>query len=226
MGADSFIPDFLISLIFLSPEIQTLHATLASVGTGCVAASQTSNSVHHSELLPTIIRYMSLWLFCQGPHRSFSANWCLLRGISGEGSGTPLQYSCLEKSHGRRSLVGCSPWGHEEPDMTEQLHFHFSLSCIGEGNGNPLQCSYLENPRDGRAWWAPICGVAQSQTRLKQFSGSSRGISITRSVNYKASVNIYNSNSMLKAIITKVYWNCWLCANYYAKLQRILSLSF
>ena len=33
--------------------------------------------------------------------------------------------------------------------MTEELHFPFSLSCIGEGNGNPLQCSYLENPRDG-----------------------------------------------------------------------------
>ena len=33
--------------------------------------------------------------------------------------------------------------------MTEQLHFHFSLSCIGEENGNPLQCSCLENPRDG-----------------------------------------------------------------------------
>ena len=32
--------------------------------------------------------------------------------------------------------------------MTERLHFHFSLSCIGEGNGNPLQCSCLENPRD------------------------------------------------------------------------------
>ena len=32
--------------------------------------------------------------------------------------------------------------------MTERLHFHFSLSCIGEGNGNPLQCSRLENPRD------------------------------------------------------------------------------
>ena len=53
------------------------------------------------------------------------------------------------KSHGWRSLVGCSPWGHEELDMTEQLHFHFSFSCIGEGNGNPLQCSCLENPRDG-----------------------------------------------------------------------------
>ena len=57
------------------------------------------------------------------------------------------------KTHGWRSLVGCSPWGHEESDTTERLHFHFSLSCIGEGNGNPLQCSCLENPRDGRAWW-------------------------------------------------------------------------
>ena len=71
------------------------------------------------------------------------------------------------KSHGWRSLVDCSPWGWIESDTTEQLHFHFSLSCIGEGNGNPLQCSCLENPRDGRAWWAAIYGVAQSWTRLK-----------------------------------------------------------
>ena len=77
------------------------------------------------------------------------------------------------KSHGQRSLVGCSPWGHEESDMTERLHFHFSLSCIGEGNGNPLQCSCLENPRDGGAWWAAIYGVAQSRTRLKRLSSSS-----------------------------------------------------
>ena len=68
------------------------------------------------------------------------------------------------KYHGRRSLVGCSPWGREESDMTERLHFHFSLSCIGEGNGNPLQCSCLENPRDGGAWWASVYGVAQSRT--------------------------------------------------------------
>ena len=53
------------------------------------------------------------------------------------------------KSHGWRSLIGCSPWGREESGTTERLHFHFSLSCIGEGNGNPLQCSCLENPRDG-----------------------------------------------------------------------------
>ena len=52
------------------------------------------------------------------------------------------------KSHGWRSLVGCSPWDCEDSDTTERLHFHFSLSGIGEGNGNPLQCSCLENPRD------------------------------------------------------------------------------
>ena len=78
------------------------------------------------------------------------------------------------KSHGRRSLVGCSPWGCEESDTTEQLHFHFLLSCIGEGNGNPLQCSCLENPRDRGAWWAAVYGVTQSQTQLKRLSSSSR----------------------------------------------------
>jgi len=58
----------------------------------------------------------------------------------------------------QRSLVACSPWGCYESDMTERLHFHFSLSCNGEGNGNPLQCSCLENPRDGGAWWVPFMG--------------------------------------------------------------------
>ena len=66
------------------------------------------------------------------------------------------------KSHGPRSLVGCSPWVREELDTTEQLPFDFSLSCIGEGNGNPLQCSCLENPRDRGAWCAAVYGVAQS----------------------------------------------------------------
>ena len=70
--------------------------------------------------------------------------------------------------------MGCSPWGLEELDTTERLHFHFSLSCLGEGNGNPLQCSCLENPRAGGAWWAAIYGVAQSWTRLKRLSSSSR----------------------------------------------------
>ena len=71
------------------------------------------------------------------------------------------------------AFVGCSPWGLEESDTTEQLHFNFPLSCIGEGNGNPLQCTCLENPRDGEAWWAATYGVTQSRTQLKQLSGSS-----------------------------------------------------
>ena len=77
------------------------------------------------------------------------------------------------KSHGQRSLVGCSPWSGEESDMTERPHLHFSLSCIGEGNGNPLQCSCLENLRDGGAWWAAVYGVAQIRTWLKRLSSSS-----------------------------------------------------
>ena len=69
--------------------------------------------------------------------------------------------------------MGCSPWGLEESDITERLHFDFSLPCIGEGNGKPW-CSCLENSRDGGAWWAAVYGIAQSRTQLKQLS-SSRG---------------------------------------------------
>ena len=92
---------------------------------------------------------------------------------NGEGNWHPTPVLLPGKFHGWRSLVGCSPWGCEESDTTEQLHFHFSLSRIGEGNGNPLQCSCLENPRDGGAWWAAVYGVAQSQTWLKRLSSSS-----------------------------------------------------
>ena len=84
------------------------------------------------------------------------------------------------KSHGRRSLVGCSPWGLEELDMTEWLHFHFSLSWIGEGNGNLLQRSCLENPRDGGAWWPAVYGITQSRTRLKRLSSRIIWILVTK----------------------------------------------
>ena len=77
------------------------------------------------------------------------------------------------ESQGWGSLVGCGPWGRWESDTTERLRFQFLLSCIGEGNGNPLQCSCLENPRDGGAWRAAVCGVAQSRTRLKRLCSSS-----------------------------------------------------
>ena len=44
----------------------------------------------------------------------------------------PTPVLLLGKSHGQRSLVGCSPWDRWESDTAERLHFHFSLSCIGE----------------------------------------------------------------------------------------------
>ena len=73
------------------------------------------------------------------------------------------------KSHGWRSLVGCSSLG----SLRVGHDWATSLSCIGEGNGNPLQCSCLENHRDGGSWRAAVYGVAQSRTRLKRHSSSS-----------------------------------------------------
>ena len=109
-----------------------------------------------------------------GKRRQFSHKEFLIIYIAVQWHPTPVLLP--RKSHGRRSLVGCSPWGRKESDMTERLHFHFSLSCIGEGNGNPFQCSCLENPRDGGASWAAVYGVAQSRTQLKRLSSSSSSI--------------------------------------------------
>ena len=98
---------------------------------------------------------------------------CESVSVGGRRQWHPTPVRLPGKSHGWRSLVGCRPWGCKESDTTEQLHFHFSLSCVREGNGNPLQCSCLENPRDGEAWWAAAYGVPQSWTRLKRLSSSS-----------------------------------------------------
>ena len=73
----------------------------------------------------------------------------------GEGKGYPLQYSGLETSMD-------SPWGRQESDTTERLHFHFLLSCTGKGHGNPLYCSCLENPRDGEPGRLPSWGRTES----------------------------------------------------------------
>ena len=111
----------------------------------------------------------------------------LVRGRQGTSYPTPVLLPGT--SHGRRSLVGCSPWDRTESGTTEQLHFHFSVSCVGEGNGNPLQYSCLENPREGGAWWAAVSGVAQSRTRLKQLSssGSSRELHRARGSSFTLS---------------------------------------
>ena len=115
-------------------------------------------------------------------------------------------------SHGRRSLVGCSPWGCEESDMTERLHFHFSLSCIGEGNGNPLQCSCLENSRDGGAWWAAVCGVAQSRTRLKRLSSSSSSSRLVITFLPRSKCLLISWLQSPSAVILeppKIVWHCF-----------------
>ena len=94
----------------------------------------------------------------------------------GEGSGTPLQYSCLENPMDEGAWE--TPWSCSRQSMELLKVGHdwvtsLSLSCIGEGNGNPLWCSCLENPLDGGAWWAAVYGVAQSRTRLKRLSSIS-----------------------------------------------------
>ena len=103
------------------------------------------------------VLYVSLWLgVCSVPFACFlTGSFFLLRAIylsCWRRQWQPTPVLLPGKSHGWRSLVSYNPWGYKESNMTERLHFHFSLSCIGEGNGNPLQCSCLENPTDRGAW--------------------------------------------------------------------------
>ena len=96
-------------------------------------------------------------------------------------------------------------------DTTERLHFHFSLSCIGEGNGNPLQCSCLENPRDGGAWWAAICGVTQSRTRLKWLSSRSIDTMSFVSHCYLTCIQGNNRRGQRRHLCESDIWTeCWI----------------
>ena len=99
--------------------------------------------------------------------------------------------------------------------MTERLHFHFSLSCTGEGNGNPVQWSCLENPRDGRAWWAAIYGVAQGWTRLKWLSSSSQAL-------WTGKMEILSKKIWLLCLGA----DCWPRHIYFILLSKSQSLSY
>ena len=114
--------------------------------------------------------------------------------------------------------------------MTEPLHFHFFLSCIGEGNGNPLQCSCLENPRDGGAWWAAVYGVSQSRTRLKRLSSSSRiqqfsEIKYTSCWSPALSINLlYKNLHQGTCSVTLDKFHIWLSVSYNCNLIPIESV--
>ena len=138
-------------------------------------------SVSNWSLVETVIHIIKknvFWHVHKFPNNEFyvvflmASTYVVLFGVARRRQWQPTPVHLPVKSHGQRSLVGCSSWSREELNTTERLHFDFSLSCIGEGNGNPLQCSCLENPRDGGAWWTAVYGVVQNWPWLKRLSSS------------------------------------------------------
>ena len=119
---------------------------------------------HSGKLLSFTSRHSALW---RSPHLWLKLSSCKL--IMAPHSSTFAWKIPWTEEAGRLQSMGSL-----QLDTIERLHFHCSLSCIGEGNGSPLQCSCLENHRDGEAWWAAVCGVAQSRTQLKRLSSSSK----------------------------------------------------
>ena len=128
--------------------------------------------------------------------------------------GLLLVWLLTGKSQGRRSLVGCSPWGHQELDTTERLHFHFSLSCIRKGNGNPLQCSCLENPRDGGAWWAAVYGVDRVGHDWSDLAATAAAA---------ASVLLVSSKPLTGAVLSGINKKCGTLFKNYFDLNYIIS---
>ena len=116
---------------------------------------------------------------------------------------TPTPVLLPGKSHGWRSLVGCSPWGREESDMTERLPFHFSLSCIGEGIGNPLQCSCLENPRDGEPGGLPSMGSHRVRHDWSDLAAAAAAAEKCSKI-----LTICINATMCSALSSE---NCWIC---------------
>ena len=154
--------------IFLPVPLLPTQGTLVLSGYPWVLWSTTAKLAHKGQ--PPLQRYLSGEV-C--PILSFRPFIYFSLHIPWRRQWQPTPVLLPGKSHGWKSLVGYSPWGRKQLDTTEQLHFDFSLSCIGEGNGNPLQCSCLKNPRGRGTWWAAVYEVKLSRTRLKRLSNSS-----------------------------------------------------
>ena len=84
------------------------------------------------------------------------------------------------KSHGWRSLVGCSPWAREESDMTERLHFHFSLSRIGRRKWQPTPM-FLPGESQGLGSLMGCCLWGHTELDTTEVTESSSSTSFVRS---------------------------------------------
>ena len=156
---------FLLQCMKVKSESEVAQSCLTlSDPVDCSLPGSSVRGIFQARVLEWGAIAFSEWYITAIKKNVFESVYCFM---SGRRQWHPTPVLLPGKSHGWRSLVGCSPRGREELNMTEQLHFHFSLSCIAEGNGSPLQCSCLENPRDGGAWWAAVYGVTQSRTQLK-----------------------------------------------------------
>ena len=120
-------------------------------------------------------------------------------------------------------------------------------SCIGERNGNPLQCFCLENPRDRRAWWAAVYGVAQNQTRLKwlsikvlfniclhhsqEDSGHTKCVDVGMTnccqldYGHRSHISMFKQDKIvdhciIPCLISKNCFRLYRCPKYFLKIQR------
>ena len=111
------------------------------------------------------------------------------------------------KSHGRRSLVGCNPWGREESDMTEWLHFRFSLSCTGEGNATHSRVLAWRIPGTGEPGGLPSMRSHRVRHDWIDFAAAAADDrSTSRTVNPEVVPNIYGQLIFKKEFI-------WICSN-------------
>ena len=94
------------------------------------------------------------------------------------GSQPSLNWYNLSRGQFVFTLVGSQTWNQEVCGVLTSNSTAACVKCprvlfflrVREGNGTPLQNSCLENPMDGAPWWAPVHGVAKSQTRLSDFT--------------------------------------------------------
>ena len=120
------------------------------------------------------------------------------------------------KSHGQRSLVGCSPWGREESDMTERLCFSFAFALLlhWRRKWQPTPVFLPEESQGRGSLVGSVYGVAQSQTRLKRLSNSNLATCICRYENISC-VGVCVYMVMYNHIYTYIYTCTYIYAYTY-----------